>query len=507
MLIDQVTTAVNEQVDIATITNDLFDGIEQLDLPPRALAAIDLLRTPAIQGVEGLIDQTVTRVVESDQFEDVWDAALRASHRGLVAAATGGESRGRRHHRRGRRRHPARPDRRRGEAAARRPRRRLRLRHPRGEPHDRRRAERFARHDPRRLQPRRHPGLVASRHHADLLHRRHRVRAPQDDGGARVGRRPGARRPGPRDRAGGRVHRRSASPRRTSGCSSGALTAIYEQVVGAMRQTAIVLTVLGIVIAVFAWTQGRWAGSVATRRAIGGINDSIRGTLAERGVTRADSVRWMDRQRVLVRIIIAVLAVIWLWLLRPLGVGEIFLVVIVALIVWWLCELVAPAVGRACVVVADGSVDAEELERVGQAPPGGGALDVVDQREVVRLSPAGRSPTGCPPRRPSRGHRRGRRTSSSFRRRRSTARPASAVVWMSTSAPHSVVTVPTTVPAGTDGNDCSEASSRHRGRGMRRAGPRRPAGRAPTRRGGRESRRSRCSWPTAGSSRRGACRS
>ena len=92
MLIDQVTTAVNEQVDIATITNDLFDGIEQLDLPPRALAAIDLLRAPAIQGVEGLIDQTVTRVVESDQFEDVWDGALRASHRGLVAAATGGQS-------------------------------------------------------------------------------------------------------------------------------------------------------------------------------------------------------------------------------------------------------------------------------------------------------------------------------------------------------------------------------------------------------------------------------
>ena len=88
MLIDQVTTAVNEQIDIATIANDLFDGIEQLDLPPRALAAIDLLRAPAIQGVEGLIDQTVTRVVESDQFADVWDGALRASHRGLVAAAT-----------------------------------------------------------------------------------------------------------------------------------------------------------------------------------------------------------------------------------------------------------------------------------------------------------------------------------------------------------------------------------------------------------------------------------
>ena len=89
----------------------------------------------------------------------------------------------------------------------------------------------------------------------------------------------------------------------------------------------------------------------------------------------------MDRQRVLVRIVIAVLAVIWLWLLRPLGVGEIFLVVIVALIVWWLCELVRRPSVDAVVVAADGSVDAEELERVGQAPPGGGALDVADQRD------------------------------------------------------------------------------------------------------------------------------
>ena len=142
------------------------------------------------------------------------------------------------------------------------------------------------------------------------------------------------------------------------GLSSGALTAIYEQVVGAMRQTAIVLTVLGIVIAVLAWTQGRWAGSVATRRAVGRINDSIRGTLTQRGVRTGGFGAWMDRQRVLVRIVIAVLAVIWLWLLRPLGVGEIFLVVIVALTAWWLCELVRRRTDSR-VVLIERPVDAE----------------------------------------------------------------------------------------------------------------------------------------------------
>jgi hypothetical protein len=48
---------------------------------------------------------------------------------------------------------------------------------------------------------------------------------------------------------------------------------------------------------------------------------------------------WMDRQRVLVRILIGILWFVWLWLLRPLSVGEVFGVTVVALLVWWVCEL------------------------------------------------------------------------------------------------------------------------------------------------------------------------
>ena len=172
------------------------------------------------------------------------------------------------------------------------------------------------------------------------------------------------------------------------GLPSGALASIYEQVVGAMRQTAVVLTVLGIVIAVFAWTQGRWAGSVATRRA---VDEPQRLHPAEpssrRGAHTGGFGLWMDRQRVLVRIVIAVLAVIWLWLLRPLGRGRDLhrrdrrasrLV-----------DLRARATAvrrgsrrrRSGRSIRDASVDAEELERVGQAPPGAGTLDVVGEHD------------------------------------------------------------------------------------------------------------------------------
>lgn len=90
LLVDQVTAAVDEQVDIAGLTDDLFVGIAGLGLPPRSLAALELLRAPAAQGAQSIIAQTATRVVESDAFAGVWDRALRASHAGLVAAATGG---------------------------------------------------------------------------------------------------------------------------------------------------------------------------------------------------------------------------------------------------------------------------------------------------------------------------------------------------------------------------------------------------------------------------------
>jgi hypothetical protein len=86
---DQVSTAIEEQVDIPQLTSDVFDGIRSLDLPPRAEDALSLLEGPAAEGLTSLLDQTVNRVVTSEAFEDVWAAALRASHTQFIAALQG----------------------------------------------------------------------------------------------------------------------------------------------------------------------------------------------------------------------------------------------------------------------------------------------------------------------------------------------------------------------------------------------------------------------------------
>jgi hypothetical protein len=84
---DQVVTQINNAVDINAIASDLFTGIESLDLPPRAKAAIQLLQQPAVQGVNSLIQNTVDQFVQSDAFEAVWRQALTSAHSSLQVIA------------------------------------------------------------------------------------------------------------------------------------------------------------------------------------------------------------------------------------------------------------------------------------------------------------------------------------------------------------------------------------------------------------------------------------
>lgn len=86
---DQVTVAIEDQVDIPALTADLFDGLEALDLPPRAQTALGLLEAPATQGLQSLVSGVVDRVVESEAFADVWATALRTTHQQFVAAVQG----------------------------------------------------------------------------------------------------------------------------------------------------------------------------------------------------------------------------------------------------------------------------------------------------------------------------------------------------------------------------------------------------------------------------------
>ena len=82
---DQVIAAIDEQIDVEALVGDVFDGIRELDLAPRAEAALTLLEVPAAQGITSLIDSVVREVVASEQFATVWTEALRFTHDRAVA--------------------------------------------------------------------------------------------------------------------------------------------------------------------------------------------------------------------------------------------------------------------------------------------------------------------------------------------------------------------------------------------------------------------------------------
>jgi hypothetical protein len=92
LLIDKITTVIDEKVDIDQATSDLFDGLAQLDLPPRAIKALSLLEGPAAQGVRSLVDTATTKVIQSDAFASIWEQSLRVTHSQLIGVLEGTQS-------------------------------------------------------------------------------------------------------------------------------------------------------------------------------------------------------------------------------------------------------------------------------------------------------------------------------------------------------------------------------------------------------------------------------
>jgi len=89
LIIERATDAIREQAGVDQLVAELFAGLDQLDLPPRAIAALRLLQGPATDGVGALVERVVTRVVTSDAFTDVIAQSLRITHQQLVAALSG----------------------------------------------------------------------------------------------------------------------------------------------------------------------------------------------------------------------------------------------------------------------------------------------------------------------------------------------------------------------------------------------------------------------------------
>ena len=82
---------VDEQLDVRALTKTVFDGVGELDLPPRAAQALSALQAPAAAGVEELVHQTVQRFVASEAFAELWQRLLRTGHTQMVGALSGDE--------------------------------------------------------------------------------------------------------------------------------------------------------------------------------------------------------------------------------------------------------------------------------------------------------------------------------------------------------------------------------------------------------------------------------
>ncbi|MGB4777287.1 hypothetical protein [Microbacterium sp.] len=343
LVIDEAMAAIDAQVDFTRFTDDLFDGISELGLPPAASSALDLLRQPAAQGLQGLVDQTLTTVVRSDAFADVWTMTLRGTHRALTVASTSDGG---------------------GVVVMTKDGLGIQIgtivAQVRQELADRGvgvaslipavdRVVTIGSGDVLAIVRLSYaiatvagwwlPILTLALFALGILVSRRRNAAVLGTGlGFALG--------------GG-----SLAIALTAGATGVALVAgqldlspsaldvIYQRIVADMTQTAWVIALLGVVVAVIGWIMGRSTPARRIRIAGESMNASARARLASWGLDTGAFGRWLARNRLLVRVIIAVIAVLWLFALRPLGAGEVFLVLIVSLLAGWILELLqAPPV-------------------------------------------------------------------------------------------------------------------------------------------------------------------
>ena len=87
----QVTTAIQNSIDMESLVGDVFDGIRDLGLPPRADSALTLLQGPAVDGIHALVGTVADEVVRSPQFADIWAQTLRVTHQKVIAVIQGAD--------------------------------------------------------------------------------------------------------------------------------------------------------------------------------------------------------------------------------------------------------------------------------------------------------------------------------------------------------------------------------------------------------------------------------
>lgn len=338
MVIAETTDAIHSRLDVSAMTGAIVDGVIDLGVGERAEAALRRLESSASAGLTGLVDSTVEDLVRSDGFTQVWESAVRSVHEGLTLTATSDGG---------------------GIVVQTRDGLGIQL-GPIVEEVKARLVDRgvsvaslipavdrvviVSSGDTLTLWRTVYtitlavgswlPFVTVGLFIAGILFARRRSTAVFGTG---LGMALGAASLATALTVGTTAVRAVA---RQYGVSPTAMDAIYRRLVDTMSQTAWVLVVLGgLCIAVLGWLFGPSRAAVAMRTSISDLHRSARAGLARRGFDTGRFGSALARYRVLIRVLIVVVAVIWLFALRPLSLADVVAVVLTAIVVAEILEL------------------------------------------------------------------------------------------------------------------------------------------------------------------------
>jgi hypothetical protein len=88
-VIDRVTSEIMTRLQVDDVADQAVEGLAERGLPPLAASSLKALSAPLGNAIEGLVEEQVTKLVKSDEFETAWVEANRQAHTQMVAVLTG----------------------------------------------------------------------------------------------------------------------------------------------------------------------------------------------------------------------------------------------------------------------------------------------------------------------------------------------------------------------------------------------------------------------------------
>ncbi|MFI1167240.1 hypothetical protein ACH4UM_27475 [Streptomyces sp. NPDC020801] len=92
VVVDRLTNRVVDEIDVQAITASLTKALANAGAPPKVVDASTALAGPLRSAVTEVVHRTVSKVVTSDAFAQVWTNANRRAHAAVVNMLTGNQS-------------------------------------------------------------------------------------------------------------------------------------------------------------------------------------------------------------------------------------------------------------------------------------------------------------------------------------------------------------------------------------------------------------------------------